>query len=422
MTTTDGVDTDARDLVLAVDTFGVAISGYRFDEAWSEEPLTLDAIGAAGRCTFKIVSSESAGAYDLLAEEDGHAVWLPGAVIDPCRDVLRVTHQETGATKEVVIDVVPHPAPHLRAEFGITDVWYVEPEHRDGDHGPAPRLGRSVAHGGAAFHRHGTDHVADGLADWYVRRTMLCEAGRFFGRNADGSAGTGRAISFPMDRPRGPFVAPAAGTYASAGANRYNVIGVLHGTSRSVLGAAFGDTPSNVRVENNSTSAAMGEMGVFVNRIAFGYNAAFQNNFLPAEPLGPADEQILRDLIHGRPVEGERAHQIQRAADGFAMAAATVLAHEVAHSLGIEHTSPIVPGSVMNSGTAHYPGADYHFLPADLEQLAWVLPGPGRSLRPVAGPGRSISRRHRPPRAPSRATRSAHPSKGVFDPRFQGSL
>lgn len=383
VTATDGVDVDARGLVLAVETFAVVVGGLRFDEAWSESPLSLDVVGADGPCAFEVVRDASGGAFDVLREDDGHAVWIAGAIEEPCTDVLRVTHLESGATTDVELHVLPHPAAHLRAEFGSTDVWYVDPDLRIGDHG-LPRDWdeglRMVGLRSAAA----TPSAADELADFYVRRTMLLELGRLFGRGADGSRGDGVGISFPFERPAAPYVAPASGSYASAGHNRYNVVALPHGTSRTVFGAAYGDSAANGLVENNSPSAATGELGVFVNRVAVSYNAAFQNNALPAHPIEPADEAVLRDLLHGRPAEGDRATRIQRAAEGYARAVATILGHEIGHSLGLEHTAPLVPDSIMNSGIQYVPGSNPGFLPSDREQLRWALPGPDRTGTPAA--------------------------------------
>lgn len=375
--TTDGVGTDSRALVLAVDTFGLSIAGLHFGEAWGTEAVTFEAVGTSGSIAFEIVTNGSGGAFDFIDEEGGRAVWVPGDTGSACCDRIRAVDSAGGGTTEVDLYVMPHPAPYLVAEFGGSDVWFVNDSHRFGNHA-LPRdwdeALRLLGLRSSTF----IPTVVDDMAGFYVRTRVLSALNVFFGRNPDGTCGAGLPISFPLARPPVLYSAPAPGTWAGGAPDCYNVISVLHGSNPSVMGLAFVDNASNALIENDTTTGNMGEMGVFTNQVARAFNAAFQNNALPADPIGPEDEAILRDLIHGRQTSGPRAYLIQRAADNFAQVTAMILAHEIGHSLGLGHTSPVVSGSIMNGGIAVYPGAGYAFVPADMNRLRAALPGPGR--------------------------------------------
>ena len=84
------------------------------------------------------------------------------------------------------------------------------------------------------------------------------------------------------------------------------------------------------------------ELGIHANNVAYFHNAAYQNITMPAEPITAADEHTLRALLHRDPVSGERAERIQWVIETFAKSLACVAAHEIGHSLGLEHTSPVV--------------------------------------------------------------------------------
>ena len=80
---------------------------------------------------------------------------------------------------------------------------------------------------------------------------------------------------------------------------------------------------------------------------------------------------------------------IRWAVEEYGRSVAVVLAHEIGHSLGLEHVSSDEPGALMAGSTFHYPGASYAFRPECAEHLRHALPGPGRiggSAKPDAPP------------------------------------
>jgi hypothetical protein len=373
---TDGLTSASRCLALAVDTFGTSMDGLNFGEAWAGEPITLDAVGCTSPTTFEVVRNDSGGAFDHLDEAAGRAVWVPGGNV-PAADLIRVTDTESGAVSEVEVAVVAHPAPHYVAEFGSTDVWYVNASHGFGPHG----LPRDWDDALVMVGLRSTSYVptlADEMASWLVRRRLLATLNVLFGRNEDGTRGDGVAISFPFKRPKAPYTAPLPGTWATGAPGRYNVMSLVHGSNRSIAGFAFQDGVTNERVENDTTSADHPELGVHVNQIAYFFNAGYQNNTLPYEPVSPADEPILRALIHGDACSGARAEMLQWVIQGLGESLAGVVAHEIGHSLGLEHTTPSVPTSIMGSSSAISPYAKLRFVTSDMDQLRSILPGPGR--------------------------------------------
>jgi hypothetical protein len=374
---TDGWRTAARTLFVAVDTFAIGLDGLHFGEVWSEAPISLIAVGQEGSVAFEIVEGDG-GAFDYLDEVAGRAVYLVERIDEPTTHRLRAVDQATGAVAETTLPVLPHPAPDQIAEFGRSDVWYVDCSSRIGE-SELPRDWDGILHGLGLRSDEFVPTTADRLADWYVRRRVLCELNLFFLRDEGGSQGSGLLISFPFDRPDAPFEAPAPGTWSPGADHRYNVISVLHGRHGGILGMAFADSQANDLIENDSSGGGTYELGVFGNQVAQTFNVAFQNLTLPADPVRADDEPTLRDLIHGRETTGERARLIRRAADNYAKTVAMVLAHEIGHSLGLPHTPAIEHGSIMNGGASVYPGAEYFFLDEDVARLRACLPGPGRA-------------------------------------------
>jgi hypothetical protein len=335
-------------------------------------------VGRAGEVVFEAACNASGGAFDHRDASAGRAIWIPGEEADGVADVIAATDSATGARYEVRLDVVAHPAPHLVAEFGASDVWFVDFSRRFGSHG-LPRDWDETLHALGLRSDRVVPTVADALADYYARREVLSALNVLFGREADGRRGTGLPISFPMESPLAPYVAPPPSGWSAPSAERYNVISMVSGSHAGVLGMAFLDGPQNALIENDTPDGTEADLGVFANQVARAYNASFQNNTLPADPVREEDEPTLRALLHGRPVEGLRATLIERAAKRFGRAAAMILAHEIGHSLGLEHTNPVAAGSIMNGGASIYPGAEYAFVPADLDRLHAGLPGPGRT-------------------------------------------
>lgn len=375
---TSGALSATRTLGLSVGVFGlVASRGLVGQTAWSGAPVSLCACGASGAVRFEVVSNGSAGSLET-SYPMGDATWLPGAATGTT-DRLAAVDEGSGARAQIEFAVERDPTATYAPAFGTSDVWYVDPSAKLGTHAYATDLHAVLAATGlrAAASTGRTGTVADDLAELCLRVAMLRQLNLAFGRNADGTAGTGLPISFAFEAPAG-FERPQAGSWLSGSGSRYSVIALVWGSRSGVLGTAFTDSTTNALHENNTTAAGAGELGVFANQVVTTFNVAYNNFDLLSRPLCDDDVPALENVLYGRARQDGRTTTLATILGGLGRTLAGIAAHEIGHSLGLPHTNPSVPGSMMNGTSVIAPEAQYAFLATDMAALRARLPGPGR--------------------------------------------
>ncbi len=373
-----------QELVLAVGAMGLqATDGLRFGEAWSGRPVTLRCAGHEGSVFFGAVANRSGGRYDAIDPAAGTATWIPGPT--PGIDILTVRDGATGATADLDLTVAEDPTAGHTARFGGHDVWFLDWHAKSGAHPFATDVRAALAYLGLrSVNGYGAAETeTDRLAELCVQVEILRQINMMFGRNPDGSAGVnGLPISFAFERPQGGYVAPARGTFISGRANGYSVMALCNQSGRlAAFGVAFGDGIGNANHEHNAPGGAYGELGVFVNFVAeaVGNNFRLHGTQLRETPVRAGDRDALKAILHGRPSPGGRYDLLRYQIEALAGSIAGIAAHEVGHSLGLEHTSAFTPGAIMNASGILAPNTEYRFTPGNLDILRLGLPGPGRT-------------------------------------------
>jgi len=378
----------ADDVTTATATLGInvgtltlgATAGLTFGDAWTKAPVTLSTNGQTGTVTFSIQSNQSGGGLSNENGATGAATWTPGPTGGAgVTDRIRATDTGSGLTVDLDLDVMPDPTGAHTAGFGSSDVWWIDTSSQSGGHAYASDYHKALADVGlrAPGSTDATGTEADQIAALWIRVEIMRQLNPMFLRNADGSEGTGLAITLPLDEPGAGYTKPSPASTLSGSPTRYSQMAITHGTMSGVVGTAFLDGTNNSSHENDTTSGST-ELGVFTNQITPIFNSAYSNT-LDNNPITNADVDALRALLYELPSPGGRYTLIRNIGRGFARTLAAVLAHEIGHSLGLVHTTPSQPGSIMNASALISPTATYAFTGADLATLQGGLPGAGKS-------------------------------------------
>lgn len=372
---------DSASYTLLVSDFDASIALLHWGEAWSGETYPVSGVGAP-TITFTFVANPSGGT--LASTGATTASYVPGNGTGTDRILATGSN---GRTRTLDVPVFANPVRNMTARFPTTDVWYLEfAGKQDTGHAYATDFDKALVTIGmrSPASTGATGTTADEVAKTYVRQQTLRYLNVMYGNSSDGSALSGSfAISFPFSEPILPHISPADGRTLRGAANQFNVMAMIAGSGSQVIGTAYLDTSTNPTQENNTTAAGTGDLGVFVDEIADFFVGPYGTQLRDA-PITSADVTTLKALLYGTtPPGGARTTLLRNIGEGFGRTLAAVAAHEIGHSLSLNHTDPTVAHSIMNPSSLISPSETYSFVQADRDRLGTALPGPGRGGVPA---------------------------------------
>jgi len=295
-------------------------------------------------------------------------------------DLVRATDVD-GFYEEVAVSVGDDPFVGFSARWGSTDVWYIQ---WDTVYDPTPNYATDFDEVLVALglrrpeSTSATGTEADDLARLLTIRRTLAHLSTYYGNSPEGGPQAG-GLSISFVKPGGPGAGstPSVGGVVGGAPLRYNTICIRYGATGSVVGTAWLD-PGNVNIEHDCGNPSGTPLGIFANRVLSPYLASY-NNSISYLPVGPSDVDGLRAMLYGSSPVGLREQTIWNVANGFGRVLAAVLAHEVGHSLGLEHSNPSAgSGDIMNASLTVSPSVTYAFNATHWANLLSNLPGPNR--------------------------------------------